>query len=365
MEAPETQAYPAQHLQSPVDELATWTINTLINRTDVYGRYLPMDWRTPGQSNNYTAPQGSDRVDGALTHELLVRHYQGHDQGDLLGIHAISKGNTSRWFVVDIDQHAGADQAAGATNNCRAAGAWWAALQSLGFHPLLLDSNGAGGFHLLQIFNVPIASELAYKFAKWLVRDYQTHGFTAAPETFPKQPNVNEQRPYGNWWRLPGRHHTRDHWTRVWNGGRWLACNEAAAALLATQGDSPELIPLDARNYVPPAAQRSTTAASSAAGDANQATDDYWLDVLAGHEPGGRHAALLRLAGHLLGKRVNAAVVEELLVDWNALKNNPPKEESTVRRTVRDLVARHEQQRRDWQSLPYGHRPSPRIRLPG
>ena len=232
-----------------------------------------------------------------------------------------------------------------------------------GFQAALAGQQWCRRLSSAAIFNVPIASELAYKFAKWLVRDYQTYGFTAAPRLSRKQPNVNEQRPYGNWWRLPGRHHTRDHCTRIWNGERWLAGNDAVAALLATQGDRPELIPLDARNYVPPAVQRSTTPASSTAGDANHATDDYWLGVLAGHEPGGRHDALLQLAGHLLGKGVNAVFVEELLVDWNAQKNNPPKEESAIRSTVQDLAARHEQQRCARKALPYGRRPSPRIKL--
>ena len=160
-------------------------------------------------------------------------------------------------------------------------------------------------------------------------RSDPTYGFTAAPETFPKQPNVNEQRPYGELVavaRLAFIPVTIACASGTWANAGLLVTN-AVAALLATQGDRPELIPLDARNYVPPAVQRSTTPASSTAGDANHATDDYWLGVLAGHEPGGRHDALLQLAGHLLGKGVNAVFVEELLVDWNA-----DKEQSTKRR---------------------------------
>src|SRR5262249_17961848 len=64
------------------------------------------------------------------------------------------------------------------------------------------------------------------------------------PETFPKQPKVSSGR-FGNWLRLPGHHHSRDHWSRVWDGYRWLVGVDAVQYILSLNGDSPSLIPVD------------------------------------------------------------------------------------------------------------------------
>ena len=58
-------------------------------------------------------------------------------------------------------------------------------------------------------------------------------------EVFPKQDEVTISTPYGNWVRLPGKHHKRDHFTRVWDGGKWLDGLAVHKALLAVAGDDP------------------------------------------------------------------------------------------------------------------------------
>ena len=244
--------------QREAGRLARWTQERLVNRTDVYGSYLPLGGRQPGKSNNYTAPNKALRAPGALTTEIIEEHFRGHDQGTLIGLHAISPDCTCKWFLVDIDQH-GDDQAALAAANAKAAFAWHAELQQRGFHPLLLDSNGRGGFHLLVTFSAPVASQRVHAFATQFVQDFAARGLVQAPEVFPKQPDVNEHRPYGNWARLPGRHHTRDHWTKVWDGSQWLEDQAAVEAILSVTGDSPELIPASACN-----ASRRRRSASSA-----------------------------------------------------------------------------------------------------
>jgi len=178
-------------------ELAAWTMRRLVNRTDVYGRYLPPEKRDPGRSNNYTAPGEEERIDGVLAVDVIERHYRGENQGDLIGVHAIGRDNRCRWFVVDIDQHGENDPATPETN-FTAAVAWQRKLQELGFNPLLLDSNGAGGLHLLTIFSEPVLAQRVFDFGRWLVSDYSAHGMAAAPEVFPKQPDVNPHRPYGS-----------------------------------------------------------------------------------------------------------------------------------------------------------------------
>ena len=221
--------------QREAARLALWTQERLVNRTDVYGSYLPMERRTPGKSNNYTAPALPLRRPGVLTQDIIEEHYRGYGQGSLIGLHAISPDCTCKWFLVDIDQH-GEDQAALAAANTKAALGWHAELQQRGFHPLLLDSNGRGGYHLLVILAEPVASQRVHAFATQFVQDFAARGLAQAPEVFPKQPDVNEQRRYGNWWRLPGRHHTRDHWTKVWDGTHWLEDQAAVEAILERHG---------------------------------------------------------------------------------------------------------------------------------
>ena len=42
-----------------------------------------------------------------------------------------------------------------------------------------------------------------------------------------------------------GRHHTREYWSRVWDGEAWLEGDAAIDYLLSFQGDSSKLIPED------------------------------------------------------------------------------------------------------------------------
>jgi hypothetical protein len=45
--------------------------------------------------------------------------------------------------------------------------------------------------------------------------------------------------PFGNRLRLPGRHHTREHWSRVWDGGRWREGDEAIDFIVALKPCAP------------------------------------------------------------------------------------------------------------------------------
>jgi hypothetical protein len=216
-------------------ELAEWAWGRMVNRADVWGRY--------GDAGTYTAPRKSLRGLVYLTEADVARHFRAAGRDDILGVHTTSPDNLSRWSAVDIDQHGpgGNDPAA----NLAAALAWHQRARALGFCPILTTSNGAGGSHLRVIFHEPVPTPRAFAFARWLVRDHARPGLPAPPETFPKQPEIKPGG-CGNWLRLPGRHHKRDHWSQVWGGGRWLDGAAAVAWLLSVEGDSPGLIPREA-----------------------------------------------------------------------------------------------------------------------
>jgi hypothetical protein len=222
------------------EELAEWTWEYLVNRTDAWGGYwLDND----GSKHQTTRPHPRRRGQVLLTQSVLRQHYQAARLNDLVGLHATSPENTCKWIGLDLDSHGdGGDPAA----NRRAALAWFTILMELGFTPLLTGSNGRGGYHLRVLFLEPIPSELAHYFALWIVRDHCSHGLKVPPEIFPKQPRIKPDG-YGNWLRLPGRHHTRDYWSAVWVGDRAVTGDEAGRHVLSITPSPMSLIPMEAR----------------------------------------------------------------------------------------------------------------------
>jgi len=122
--------------------LTKWTDDRLVNRSDVYRGYKLPNNRYLGELITYTKPFLEEaREFGSLTRGIAEVHYRGDDPGGLIGLHAISIDNTSRWFVINVDQQ-DANGAILAEANAKAAFGWYEDLQLLGFKPLLLDANG-------------------------------------------------------------------------------------------------------------------------------------------------------------------------------------------------------------------------------
>lgn len=230
----------AQQWRDRAVDLAEWTFQNLVNRTDVWGRYVGRrtgdDQTQPGK-RAITAPFREQRGKVSLTQSSLVKHYRARDGRSILGLHAGSSHLTSRWFAIDIDRHDDADLAISSADNFSAAKAWTERLQSQGFDPLLCDSNGAGGFHILVLLAQPMETRSVHQFVKSLVADFAQVGLDVCPELFPGNPKWDH---YGGWLRLPGRHHSRRHYTRVWNDEPyadrpWLIGHDAIDRMLGTR----------------------------------------------------------------------------------------------------------------------------------
>jgi hypothetical protein len=191
--------------------------------------------------------------------DILVRHFRPATAGDLVGLHPIKVERiegpsgelidscTSTWVASDIDHHGDGDAP---PENAIAAKVWHQRASDLGFHPLTYQSNGRGGYRFLILFSEPIQTDTAYRFIRWLQRDWRELGLESEPEAFPKQRQLrfaddssDMQGACGNWLRLFGRHHKREHYSRFWDGQRTLIGNEAIDWLLGHQGDDPRLIP--------------------------------------------------------------------------------------------------------------------------
>ncbi|MDA7980676.1 MAG: hypothetical protein MPJ50_18110 [Pirellulales bacterium] len=220
-------------------QLAAWTMKFMVNRTDVWGRYLPKKYRKKigpsGDMNNaVTAPFRDERGKVLLQVSSLEKHYKTNSFGGVLGLHSISSDHSSRWLGIDVDLHDEDNLSVTPEGNFVAAHGWWQELVKQGLDPLLLDSNGAGGFHLLVVFAEAMDTRSVHQFGHQLVSDYSLRGLDVAPEIFP---GAIRAKHYGNWLRLPGRHHSRQHYTRVWNDeplgeDKWLEGYHAIERIL-------------------------------------------------------------------------------------------------------------------------------------
>ncbi len=212
------------------DELAQWTLCRLVNRMDVWGAY--------GGDGTWTAPAKNNRGVKTLTLEIVRQHFQATSRSQVIGLHSGSPGpeSTALWCAADIDSHTDDDNPEA---NLETALRWHNRAIEYGLTPMLTDSNGKGGYHLRILFSGPIPLHVMHWFARWLFRNED--GAETKHEVFPKQEKLTASGDgsCGNWLRLPGRHHKHDHWTRVWNGERWLSSNAAVEYILSTKGDDP------------------------------------------------------------------------------------------------------------------------------
>ena len=230
-------------------ELGEWVMSQWVNRRDIWGRYLAEKYR--GESNTrapknkaITAPFSRERGKISLQVSSLEKHFKAKDGSGLLGVHSQAANGTCRWFAIDIDYHTPDDHTGSREANYLAATTWFKRLQSKGFDPLLMDSNGDGGYHLLQFFDGPMNTTTVRTFVKELIADFEVLGLDESPDLFP---GSHGSRSFGSWLRLPGRHHTRKHFTRVFDDkpfadNEWLEGHDAIDRMLATRPATQELL---------------------------------------------------------------------------------------------------------------------------
>lgn len=215
-----------------VRDLALWAVN-LIVRKDVYGDYIPPDRRKDPRQTAYMKQ-------AEPTISVLEAHFSGNR---VIGLYTTNNEDLCRTLIVDIDRHG--DEGSPEVNE-QAAIVLYERAKALGFSPILEDSNGRGGYKLWVVFKEMVPAAVLRRFGETLIGDRKGLGLVQKPEIFPKQDALIKGR-YGNFVRLPGRHHTLDHWSRIWGGSTWLEGEIAAKQILATVGSSPSVIPLEAQ----------------------------------------------------------------------------------------------------------------------
>src|SRR4051794_24561592 len=176
--------------------LAAWAWKWLVNRDDAWGGYYSdREGNTRQTTHKAGDPIGRDgkKARGTLSLANLAAHFRATRTDSVLGLHSTSRDGEgrcwSRWLAIDIDRH-GDDGDPEA--NLRFALHLFGIARDLGFRPLLIDSNGRGGYHLILVFDGPTPTREVFTFARWLIREWEAHGLDGQPETFPKQPGIAE-----------------------------------------------------------------------------------------------------------------------------------------------------------------------------
>lgn len=229
----------AQEWMRNADALAEWAMERLVNRRDVWSQYTLKN----GQISVVQLPIKERRAAGTdmVTLNKLHRHFSGKSPAHLIGLHSISDHSTCKWFAVDVDLHDDTVPNAGeiADANLTACLEWSERLRQQGMDPMLMDSNGAGGYHVWVLLDREYPLADTYDFANELRSDYEKFGLPRKPEIFPpKRAVAPDDLPYAL--RVPGRHHTRLHYTRLWNfdsvgENDWLEGADAIELMLATR----------------------------------------------------------------------------------------------------------------------------------
>jgi hypothetical protein len=201
------------------EALADWAMARLVVRRDVYGHY----------------PEGEGRTAHLpLTRDVLIRHFRGEIT---IGAHFTSPDNLCLCVAADIDAH---DSDANVGVNWQCVEVIAATFEPFKLTPVIFDSNGAGGYWVRAFFRKPIPAQAAFWFANLISSALAENGMPDV-EIFPKQAQVTIHTPYGNFMRVPGKHHKRDHWTKIRDLDRkvWLEGEAAARALIRIKGDDP------------------------------------------------------------------------------------------------------------------------------
>lgn len=227
----------AEEWQRYADQLALWAMEHLVNRRDVWSQYTLRN----GEISVVMLPVKERRAAGTdmVTLNKLRRHFAGRAVSHLIGLHSISDHSTAKWFAIDVDLHDESAANAGeiADTNFSAVMEWASRLRERNLDPIVMDSNGVGGYHLWVLLDNEYPLADVYDFADGVRSDWKELGLPRKPEIFPPKREVaDDDLPYTL--RLPGRHHTRPHYTRVWNfdsvgENDWLEGGEAIEAILS------------------------------------------------------------------------------------------------------------------------------------
>ena len=147
--------------------LADWVLARLKVRSDAHGAYRI---KADGRREAYVERSDLDRA-------RLIAHFTASDANALVGVHPASPADTARFTVVDVDAH-GPD--ADAEKNLAYAIHAHDKARDAGLDCRLMQSDGAGGHHLILVYKEEVPVRDAWRLGKWLVADAPDSGWRAS-----------------------------------------------------------------------------------------------------------------------------------------------------------------------------------------
>ena len=212
-------------------ELAVWAKWMFGLRYDAWGQYLKSGSQITAKVNPEHLGEGKRLLTMALR-----CHFNPQSRDDVIGLLCYLPDKDSpryltRYLGIDIDNH-DKDTDPSIINNHRFAIVVLKRLLELGYYPILSDSNGYGGFHLEVAFDSLIECWKSRAIGEYVTRDHEDYGLSRV-EVFPKNIGPTPGG-FGNWLRMVGHHHKRNHWSRIldMNVPAWLDGAEAVEHLL-------------------------------------------------------------------------------------------------------------------------------------
>ncbi len=198
------------------ERLADWAMERLVNRFDVWGQYTVKNTVLGSKVSAVTLPvkELREQKKDFVSHEKLIRHFKGLKAGHLIGLHLVSEDETCKWFAIDLDVHDPEDFHEKTRANFAAASRWFQKMRGEMLDPCIVDSNGFGGLHVICLLDRPYPLADVFRYLSQLTSDWNELGLKQAPELFPSSERLDG---LGKWLRMPGRHHTHQHFSKVWS----------------------------------------------------------------------------------------------------------------------------------------------------
>jgi hypothetical protein len=270
----------------------TWQLNANQLTKVTFERFAVRDdgcglYGDDGSSFTNHLKGGNDELRG-----ILNKHFRGIQTA---GLHPQTADSRCLWFGVDIDcKEWWPDAEQRASRNLTFALAIAEKLERLGFHVIIEASNGIGAYHIWVRLDSFVPQLWVYHFLQEQISDAEELGFgnftdgdgskqNDFPETFPKQASVKGG--FGNWLRLPGRHHRLDWWSRfVGYNGELLSYGDTVQAWIDFPASDHKLIPEYIPPEVPKPSPQKIVAASATGVNGCRAAAQQHIESLSWHE---------------------------------------------------------------------------------
>ena len=330
--------------QANANKLGALTFERFAVRTDACGLYVksnvsPFDY-SPGPNNTTAKLNSSNELRG-----ILNKHFRGIQTA---GLHSQNADSQCRWFGIDLDcKEWYPEREERAARNLAYALTIADRLRKRGFHVIVEASNGIGGYHVWVLLDSYVPQAWVYHFLQSLVADAEDCGFGKftdingdeqkdLPETFPKQADCKGK--FGNWLRLPGRHHRMtEHWSRFVVEGELFSIDDSVQAWIEFPASDHRLIPEYVAPEIPkPAPQKITATSTTGVKGCREAAQQYvesmpwpelltsfrWQDCGGGMwrrpgKPSGGHSAQLNDVGlHVYSEAVADLEAGETYGKW-------------------------------------------------